>query len=167
MLKAYQRNDIGQIDPFSYIIRGRTGFREPELFEAPLISEIAPNHFQGGTIEGVELPRSFRHVITLFPWKQYRVRHELDSMTVVKAFDEDVEHLVPILHGLATFAGACIASGPTFLACAGGLNRSGILSALVLMGQGMTAREAIQHLRTKRSPGVLSNPSFRRWLLKQ
>jgi protein-tyrosine phosphatase len=165
-LKPYQ-NDAGNIDPFRYTIRGRTGFREPETFEAPLISEIAPNHFQGGTIEGVELPRAFRHLISLYPWEQYRVRHELDSMTVAKAFDADVEHLVPILEGLAAFAAACIASGPTAIVCKGGLNRSGILSALVLMKQGMTSTEAIQLLRAKRSPAVLSNPSFRRWLLDQ
>ncbi|HEY7821189.1 MAG TPA: dual specificity protein phosphatase family protein, partial [Acidimicrobiia bacterium] len=51
--------------------------------------------------------------------------------------------------------------------CQAGVNRSGLVSALVLMLDGYRAEEAIALLRQRRSPVVLSNRHFERWLLTE
>jgi hypothetical protein len=49
--------------------------------------------------------------------------------------------------------------------CQAGLNRSGLVTALVLVLDGWQPGEAIAHLRDRRSPHVLCNRQFVRWLL--
>jgi len=49
--------------------------------------------------------------------------------------------------------------------CAGGINRSSLLSAAALMRDGMSATEAIETVRSRR-PGVLNNREFVRLLLE-
>lgn len=48
--------------------------------------------------------------------------------------------------------------------CQAGLNRAGLVSALALMYLGYTAEDAIQLLRSKRSPWVLCNEYYVAWL---
>jgi protein-tyrosine phosphatase len=48
--------------------------------------------------------------------------------------------------------------------CQAGLNRSGVVVAYALMLNGMSAAEAIARIRERRSPAVLCNPQFERWL---
>lgn len=49
--------------------------------------------------------------------------------------------------------------------CQAGLNRSGITMALVMIRDGYSPAEAITLMREQRSPAVLCNPTFTRWLL--
>lgn len=49
--------------------------------------------------------------------------------------------------------------------CQAGLNRSGIVMALVLIRDGYSPAEAITLMREKRSEAVLCNQAFARWLL--
>jgi hypothetical protein len=49
--------------------------------------------------------------------------------------------------------------------CQAGLNRSGIVMALVLIRDGYSPAEAITLMREQRSPAVLCNLRFTRWLL--
>jgi len=49
--------------------------------------------------------------------------------------------------------------------CQAGWNRSGLVTALVMMKDGMPAEEAIKLLRQKRSPFALCNATFEKWLL--
>lgn len=147
------------IDPFTLRIHGDTYFTD-QTFSTTLISKIEGNLYQGGTIEGIELPRFFRHVISLYKWEQYDLNHELNSYTLVTAYDADVGPLVPMLEGLAQLAVSCIQSGPTLIACKAGLNRSGLISALTLIRMGSSPSEAIELLRQKRCRQVLCNPSF-------
>ena len=51
--------------------------------------------------------------------------------------------------------------------CQAGVNRSGLVSALVLMLEGYEPHEAIELLRQRRSRVVLSNSHFERWLLTE
>jgi protein-tyrosine phosphatase len=48
--------------------------------------------------------------------------------------------------------------------CQAGLNRSGLVTALVLMRDGYDATEAISLIRERRSPWALCNDDFVRWL---
>ncbi|MGH3999980.1 MAG: protein-tyrosine phosphatase family protein [Pseudonocardiaceae bacterium] len=49
--------------------------------------------------------------------------------------------------------------------CAGGINRSGLLSAAALMRDGMSASKAIETVRLRR-PGALNNREFVRLLIE-
>jgi len=48
--------------------------------------------------------------------------------------------------------------------CQAGMNRSGLIMALVLIREGYTADEAINLIRTKRSKHALFNGRFEKWL---
>ena len=48
--------------------------------------------------------------------------------------------------------------------CQAGMNRSGLIMALVLIREGYTAQEAIDLIRTKRSKHALFNGRFEKWL---
>lgn len=51
--------------------------------------------------------------------------------------------------------------------CQAGINRSGLVTALILMMSGMNAESAIKLIRERRSPHVLSNAYFEQWLLDE
>ena len=48
--------------------------------------------------------------------------------------------------------------------CQAGMNRSGLIMALVLIREGYTADEAINLIRTKRSKHALFNSRFEMWI---
>ena len=52
-----------------------------------------------------------------------------------------------------------------FIHCRLGLNRSALLTGLVLIDEGYRAQDAIDMMRTLRSPYVLENKTFERYLL--
>jgi hypothetical protein len=51
--------------------------------------------------------------------------------------------------------------------CQAGLNRSGLITALVLIRDGMAAADAIELIREKRAGAALCNITFERWLLDE
>jgi protein-tyrosine phosphatase len=72
------------------------------------------------------------------------------------------------LYSLADLALGLWKDGPILIHCAAGLNRSGLIMGLMLVRSGqMTAQEAIDAMRQKRSQAVLFNTTFRNWLLTQ
>lgn len=50
--------------------------------------------------------------------------------------------------------------------CQAGINRSSLITALVLIRDGYSARKAVDLLREKRGGAVLANPNFNDWLLQ-
>ena len=48
--------------------------------------------------------------------------------------------------------------------CQAGINRSGLIMALVLIRDGMNPEEAIELMREKRARSVLRNRTFENWL---
>jgi len=153
-------------DPMTDTMRGNSYYGDHN-FELPFISHIEGNLYMGGCRDGLVLPSHIKHLVSLYPWESYDAKHSLDSYTQVKAYDEDVEPLIPILDGLASWVVACLRSGHTLVHCQAGLNRSGLVAALALIKMGRSAKDAIALLRERRSPVVLCNPSFERWLLAQ
>ena len=51
--------------------------------------------------------------------------------------------------------------------CQAGLNRSGLVTALTLMISGLSADQAIDTLRAKRSSYALCNGEYEHWLLTE
>jgi protein-tyrosine phosphatase len=132
-------------------------------FDVPFISEIAPNLWQGGCQNGLVLPTFIRHLVSLYPWEAYAIRHELYSGLVVRMYDSTDQEFSQV-DAIAAWINACRADGPTLVHCQAGLNRSSLVAVRALMMEGMTADGAIRLLRDKRSPACLCNRSFERWL---
>jgi hypothetical protein len=68
----------------------------------------------------------------------------------------------------ASFLNDLRAAGKTvFIHCRLGLNRSGLLTGLVLIDEGYRAKDAIELMRNLRSPYVLENETFEHYLLSE
>lgn len=133
-------------------------------FDVPFLTEITPGLWQGGTADGLVLPGHIAHLVSLYPWESYWVRHELGSRVEVRMRDSIGADMRLVGH-LARWVQECRATGPVLVACQAGLNRSSLVMARVLMLNGLTAVEAIEMIREKRSPACLCNPAFEAWLL--
>jgi hypothetical protein len=126
-------------------------------------SEVLPNLWQGGT-EDDDI--YFDSVYTLYGWanpvgwfvKETRLGfHDSDSLTVHPKQ----------LYDLASQAHRDWKEDKRVLIrCQAGLNRSALITALVLIKEGFTASQAITLLRETRSEYVLINPHFEKWLLE-
>ena len=132
-------------------------------FDVPFISQIDGNLWQGGCQQGLQLPTFFKHIISLYPWEAYQIKSEMNSATYVKMYDS-VEQGYEQVEALARWVNICKADGPTLVHCQAGLNRSSLIAARSLMLEGMSADEAIQTLRTRRSDACLCNPAFEEYL---
>jgi protein-tyrosine phosphatase len=145
--------------------------------EQNLFDEILPNLYMGGTDDndivrfGKKLPQlhereEFDAVVTCYSyaqpmsWYVHENRYgfadgPMDANTFTK-----VQEIAEWLH-------AQWKSGKKSLSrCQAGLNRSGLVIALVLIKEGYSADEAITLIREKRDPNALCNPDFVRTIEK-
>ncbi len=136
-------------------------------FSAPLISQVEGNLWQGGCINGVNLGGKFKHIISLYPWERYKPGGELDSFIEVRLYDAGQMPDMMQLETLAQWINICRKHGTTLVHCQAGLNRSGLVTGLALVRGGMKPAAAIALLRKSRSPAVLCNSTFEKWLLGQ
>ncbi len=83
--------------------------------------------------------------------------------------DSDLtRHSVDRAVALANYAHQRWSEGARVLIrCQAGVNRSGLVMALALMHHGLAAHEAIALIRSRRSPAVLNNRHFVRWLITE
>lgn len=144
-------------------------------FEAEqLWSEIVPGLWQGGTDDddvvhnrhrqvGVTLD-DFEFVTTLYAaanpvdWFVQEIRYGIYDSSME---DFDVAELL----GVVAMTHAAWKRGKrTLVRCQAGWNRSGLVTALVLMRDGYSADEAINLLRERRSRWALCNETFEHWL---
>jgi protein-tyrosine phosphatase len=132
-------------------------------FDVPLISEIDHNLWQGGCEQGSTLPRFIKHLVSLYPWERFTVRHELDSVLVARMYDSEDQALEQV-EAIARWVNACRETGPVLVHCQAGLNRSSLVVARALMLAGKSADDAISTLREKRSPACLCNHAFEEYL---
>lgn len=136
------------------------------------VSEILPGLFQGGTLrEQVidqeqllvkfhEDPRPYDSVVTLYPWAA-PFGFGVEERRFGFPDGEIIDEYLPRIEALAEWAHAEWASGRRVLVrCAGGMNRSGLITALVLLRAGYSADDAIALVRAKRSINALTNPWF-------
>lgn len=141
----------------------------------PLFSEILPNLFMGGTDDDDVI-----HI----PARIYNRRNELPFDAIVTmyelarpAFGGVLEFRYGIpdaamtdidldrLRDAIEFAHARWKAGDRVLIrCQAGLNRSGLVTALVLIKEGHDALSAIELLRTKRDRDALCNLDFATWI---
>ncbi len=142
----------------------------------PLYSEVAPNLFMGGTDDNatIDQAQKLRHfegsnefdcVVTLYAWAA-PANWGVEERRFGFPDANIIEEYIPTIVELAQWAHAKWAAGKKVnIRCQAGLNRSGLVTALTLMISGMSAQEAINTLREKRSDYALCNGEYERWLL--
>lgn len=152
-------------DPMTQRITGRTSHGGHRL-NTTFITQVADNLWMGGVEAGLVLPVFFTHVVSLYPWESYTLRHELASQTVLKMYDS-VEQGFAQVDALARWVNVLRETGPVLVHCQAGLNRSGLVvaRALLLAGDAANGKTAIELLRAARSPAVLCNPAFEKWII--
>lgn len=134
------------------------------VIDVPLISEITDGFYQGGCIVGVLLPDNIDFILSLYPWEQYML-HPHQTRKEVTMYDHDGMPDLDQLHQLAEEINIRRLTECVLVHCQAGLNRSGLVASLALIKSGMKPSDAIQLLRSKRSPAVLCNKTFENYLL--
>lgn len=143
-----------------------------------LWSEVLPGLWQGGTHWKDVLwntDRDFQNitrddfdlVVTMYAdanpvdWFVEEIR-----LGVMDAHIDDVD-LPRILAVVTRVHKAWKQGDKVLIRCQAGWNRSGLITALVLIKDGMNPAAAIDLIRERRSPSALCNRSFATWLVEQ
>lgn len=153
--------------------------KEIEMSYEPtsLYSEIAPNLFMGGTDDNdvihnaasgarrTDLP--FDAIVTMYAWAQpadWKVQEFRYGVP-----DAAIEHIdLGRLKQAVDFGfNRWMAGDRVLVRCQAGLNRSGLVTALILMSTGLDAESAISLIRTNRADIALFNEHYVQWLLTE
>lgn len=149
---------------------------QPTHYPHALFSEILPNLFQGGTDDSdvihfahtsykrrSDMP--FDSIVTMYAWAKpadWNVQELRYGIPDNLISDIDLNRL----RKAVDFAHQQWKSGDRVLIrCQAGLNRSGLVTALVLVKEGYRPDEAIELIRAKRGEDALCNYHFEQWLL--
>ena len=144
--------------------------------DPPLYSEIVKNLWQGGTDEDDNIYRGKKRLPTVSDPKPFDVVVTLDSYTLpvgwhVKELrfgftdgpvEADIYEEVERISDWAFVEWH--AGNKVLIRCHAGLNRSGLVTGLVLLKSGKKFDEVIELIRSKRGEFALSNPQFYEYL---
>ena len=168
--------DLKILERVRTVVSKRGDLYAPEWVSADqepkeLHTEILPGFFMGGTadddtIDYAKPLSTFEHgipfdaVVTLYSWAQ-PMPWGIEELRYGFA-DANMSHVDEArLHRIAEWAHDRWKEGKRVLVrCQAGMNRSGLVSALVLMRDQYSAEDAIKLLREKRSEVVLFNDAF-------
>lgn len=142
-------------------------------------TQIRPGLWVGGTADHDTIgnaagpahykPSSFPFdlVVTLFadaqpaPWEVEEIRYGFPDADLTEAA---IERCLTY----AAYADQRWTDGARVLVrCQQGLNRSGLVAALILMSHGHSGADAVELLRAARGPLMLCNEAFEHWLLHE
>jgi protein-tyrosine phosphatase len=139
---------------------------------------IAPNLFQGGTddLDVIHLaqtnnrPRTdlpFDAIVTMYAWARpadWKVQEFRYGVPDASITDIDLDRL----RQAVDFGYDRWKQGDRVLVrCQAGLNRSGLVLALILIKDGLKPAEAIARIRDNRGDDALFNRDFHNWLLTE
>lgn len=152
------------LDPLATALT--VGTNDGRQFALPYLSQITPDLWQGACGGGrMLLPAQVRHLVNLHVTEQFWTVGPLATELRVAMDDVVGEPDGTLVDEVARWVNRCRADGVTVVSCQVGVNRSSLVTVRALMlGDGMSADEAITLLREKRSPACLCNPAFEQWL---
>lgn len=143
-----------------------------------LYSMIAPNLFQGGTddLDVIYLAQTnnrartdlpFDAIVTMYAWARpadWNVQEFRYGVPDASITEIDLDRL----RQAVDFGYDRWKQGDRVLIrCQAGLNRSGLVLALILIKDGLTPAEAIARIRENHGPDALFNRDFHNWLLTE
>jgi protein-tyrosine phosphatase len=137
--------------------------------QPPLFNEIIPNLFMGGTHDddvihypmrdyGARTDLPFDAIVTMYAWARpadwniQEFRYAVEDGAIAKI---DLNRLMQAVE----FGHNRLKSGDRVLVrCQAGLNRSGLVTALILMKEGLTAQDAIDlnEAKMEQNPGYVA-----------
>lgn len=139
-------------------------------------TEILPGLFMGGTLREhcidypqmlqrfEDAPVKYDAVVTLYAWAAPMGFGVEERRLGFPDAELRTEYITQI-HELSAWAHREWQAGKRVLIrCAGGMNRSGLITALILMRSGFSAADAIHAIQERRSVQALSNDSFVQYL---
>ncbi|SDH40996.1 dual specificity protein phosphatase [Microbacterium sp. 77mftsu3.1] len=131
----------------------------------PFMTEVVPGLWHGGVETGLILPEFIQYKLSLYPWEDYEIHHELAGRLDAPMFD-DPDQSLDLVEDLATWVNDARAMGPTLVHCQAGVNRSSLIIAAALLQAGdvTTGQKAIDLIRGRRDPACLRNPAFEAWV---
>ena len=144
--------------------------------DPPLYSEILPNLWQGGTDDDDLVHKGSGRLPIHGDYKEFDVVVSLSAYSLpmgwmVKEYrfgftdGPTSDEIYSELEKIADYAYLDWKAGKKCLVrCQAGMNRSGLVVAMLLLRDGMSADDAITLIRTKRSEWALSNEYFTRYL---
>ncbi len=145
----------------------------PELY-----SMIAPNLFQGGTddLDVIHLPVTnnrprtdlpFDAIVTMYAWARpadWKIQEFRYGVYDAAITDIDLDRLRQAVEfGYQRWK----AGDRVLVRCQAGLNRSGLVTALILIKDGLSPEAAIKLIREQRGADALFNINFTNWLLAE
>ena len=143
-----------------------------------LHSMIAPNLFQGGTddLDVIHLAQTISHprldlpfdaIVTMYAWARpadWNIQEFRYGVPDASISDIDLNRLRQAVEfGFDRWK----AGDRVLVRCQAGLNRSGLVLALILIKDGLTPQEAINRIRENRGSDALFNADFHDWLLQE
>jgi hypothetical protein len=142
-----------------------------------LASEILPGLWMGGTddddwidtsspLHPVSDSSGFTAVVTLFAWARPMGWNVEELRFGFADADPRLTDMGRVLLAAEWALQRWQEGQRVLIRCQAGLNRSGLVTALVLMLAGYTARDAITLLRERRSSFALCNAHFIDWLVR-
>jgi len=140
--------------------------------------EVKPGLWLGGTHDEHDLrlqarygsdlpqitPEEFQTIVTMYAWAMpadwfvKELRYGIYDGDMSDFDTTDLHELVSTAHR------DWKAGKKVLIRCQAGINRSGLIMALVLIRDGMQPEEAIELMRQKRARSVLRNQTFENWL---
>ena len=141
-----------------------------------LYSEIIENLFMGGTDDNdvIHLPANpyarrddlpFDSIVTMYAWARpadWKVQEYRYGIPDARISDMDLSRLRQAVNwGFKQWK----KGDRVLVRCQAGLNRSGLVTALILMKSGMRPEDAIRTIRTNRADIALFNEHYVRWLM--
>ncbi len=139
-----------------------------------LFNEIATNLFMGGTddMDVIHFPAKnnnrtdlpFDAIVTMYAyaqpadWKIQEFRYGVPDAAI-----EDID-LDRLKQAVEFGYNRWMAGDRVLVRCQAGLNRSGLVTALILMSTGLDAESAIEQIRTNRAEIALFNEDYVKWL---
>lgn len=170
---AFNLHDTSQhdarysLDPQVRRVTGWTAHGNIKL-DVPFITQVTENLWHGGVESGLVLPDFITAKLSLYQWESYA--HSDDVVTQTVEMYDSMDQSMDQVEELAEWVNEQRAEGHTVLVhCQAGLNRSALViaKALILSGEVENGKDAVKLLRALRSPAVLCNPVFERWVQSQ
>ena len=167
-------------DPTAYPLGGNSAFTDPQQrfingwsnhgglrIEMPFITQVADNLWHGGVEDGLVLPEFIEYKLSLYPWEDYTINHDIKETKKVQMYDS-IDQGFDQIQELALWVNEKRKDGPVLVHCQAGLNRSSLVvaAALVASGEAANGQEAVDLIREKRSEACLCNPAFEAWVQK-
>jgi len=143
-----------------------------------LYSEIIENLFMGGTDDSdvIHLPANsytrrddlpFDSIVTMYAWARpadWKVQEYRYGVPDARISDMDLSRLRQTVNwGFKQWK----KGDRVLVRCQAGLNRSGLVTALILMKSGLSAEVAIRTIRKNRADIALFNEHYVRWLMTE